>query len=145
MMRCDVRPMVQDEGESIPPRGENAAAKKAAPASPTSQNRPSLKTTRQRCPKCGSDNLHIEQTETQNITRMERTVSIVTTHHTINLCRCLACSRKDIIPKTNLPKKCSYDASIVTKVADNFAARMPFKVMTEYMSRHGIKISTDMP
>lgn len=68
----------------LPPRGENAAVKKAAPVSPTSQNRPSLKIICQRRPKCGSDNLHIEQAETQNITRIERTVSIVITHHTIN-------------------------------------------------------------
>ena len=98
--------------------------------------------TPQRCPKCGSYNLHIEETETQDVTRVERTVKVITTRHTINSCSCRTCGRKDIVPKTNLPKKGSYDASIVTEVADNFAARMPFKVMVQYMSRHGIKIST---
>ena len=63
------------------------------------------------CPKCGSGDLSIAKTEERDITRMERTVKVITTRHTINTCHC-SCSPWDIKPETGLLDKGSYDSSI---------------------------------
>ena len=93
------------------------------------------------CPECGSDNLSITKTEERDITRKECTVKVITTRHTINTCRCLALRPKDIEPETGLPDKGSYDSSIIAEVADGYACRMPFRMIADWMSRHGIPLS----
>ena len=93
------------------------------------------------CPKCGSDNLSITKTEERDITKVVHTVRSITTRHTINTCRCHRCP-KDIKPETGLPDKGSYDSSIIAEVADDYVCRMPFRMIADWMTRHGIPLST---
>ena len=93
------------------------------------------------CPKCGSDNLSITKTEERDITKVVRTVRSITTRHTINTCRCF-CGQKGIKPETGLPDKGSYDSSIIAEVADDYVCRMPFRMIADWMTRHGIPLST---
>ena len=93
------------------------------------------------CPECGSGHLSIITTEKRDITRKECTVKVITTRHTINTCRCYRCP-KDIEPETGLPDKGSYDSSIIAEVADDYACRMPFRMIAERMARYGVSLST---
>ena len=93
------------------------------------------------CPECGSGHLSIITTEKRDITRKECTVKVITTRHTINTCRCHRCP-KDIEPETGLPDKGSYDSSIIAEVADDYACRMPFRMIAERMARYGVSLST---
>ena len=93
------------------------------------------------CPECGSDSLSIVQSEKRDITRVERTIKVITTRHTINTC-CCSCGLGDIKPETGLPDKGSYDSSITTEVADDYACRMPFRMIADRMSRYGITLSS---
>ena len=72
---------------------------------------------------------------------MERTVKVITTRHIINTCRCY-CSPCDIKPETGLPDKGSYDSSITTEVADDYACRMPFRMIADRTTQHGIPLSS---
>ena len=92
------------------------------------------------CPKCDSGNLSITKTDDRDITKVVRTVRSITTRHTINTCRC-SCGQKDIEPETGLPDTGSYDSSIIAEVADGYACRMPFRMIADWMSRHGIPLS----
>ena len=71
---------------------------------------------------------------------MVRTVRSITTRRTINTCRC-SCGQKGIEPETGLPDKGSYDSSIIAEVADNYTCRMPFRMIADWMTRHGILLS----
>ena len=93
------------------------------------------------CPECGSGSLSIVQSEKRDITRVERTIKVITTRHTINTCRC-SCGLVDIKPETGLPDKGSYDPSITTDVADDYVCRMPFRMIADRMSRYGITLSS---
>ena len=93
------------------------------------------------CPECGSGNLSITKTIQRDITKVVRTVRSITTRHTINTCRC-SCGQKGIKPETGLPDKGSYDSSIIAEVADGYACRMPFRMIADWMTRHGIPLST---
>ena len=93
------------------------------------------------CPECGSGHLSIITTEKRDITQKECTVKVITTRHTINTCRCHRCP-KDIEPETGLPDKGSYDSSIIAEVADDYACRMPFRMIAERMARYGVSLST---
>ena len=93
------------------------------------------------CPECGSGNLSITKIIQRDITKAVRTVRSITTRHTINTCRCHRCP-KDIEPETGLPDTGSYDSSIIAEVADGYACRMPFRMIADWMSRHGIPLST---
>ena len=93
------------------------------------------------CPECGSGHLSIITTEERDITRKECTVKVITTRHTINTCRCHRCP-KDIEPETGLPDKGRYDSSIIAEVADDYACRMPFRMIAERMARYGVSLST---
>ena len=92
------------------------------------------------CPECGSGNLSITKTDERDITKVVRTVRSITTRHTINTCRC-SCGQKDIEPETGLPDTGSYDSSIIAEVADNYTCRMPFRMIADWMTRHGIPLS----
>ena len=93
------------------------------------------------CPECGSDNLSVTLTEKRDITKAVRTVQVITTRHTINTCKCNSCGLVEIRPETNLPDSGSYDSSITTEVADDYLCRMPFKMIADRMTRHGIPLS----
>ncbi len=93
------------------------------------------------CPECGSGSLSIVQSEKRDITRVERTIKVITTRHTINTRRC-SCGLVDIKPETGLPDKGSYDPSITTDVADDYVCRMPFRMIADRMSRYGITLSS---
>ena len=41
-----------------------------------------------------------------------------------------------------LPNNGSYDSSITTEVADDYACRMPFRMIADHMTRHGITLSS---
>ena len=94
------------------------------------------------CPECGSDNLSITKTLKRNITKALRTVKVIITSHSINTCRCRSCGRDGIEPETGLPNNGSYDSSITTEVADDYACRMPFRMIADRMTRHGITLSS---
>ena len=91
------------------------------------------------CPKCGSGNLSITGTKKRDIARTVRTVMVITTCHAINTCSC-SCGQEGIKPKTGLPDKGSYDSSIMIEVADDYAYRMPFRMIADRMTRHGIPL-----
>ena len=94
------------------------------------------------CPECGLGKLSITKTIKQDITKVVRTITNITTRHSINTCRCNSCGREDIRPETGLPNNGSYDPSIVTEVADCYACRMPFRMIADYMTRHGVTLSS---
>ena len=94
------------------------------------------------CPGCGLGKLSITKTIKQNITKVVRTITNITTCHSINTCRCNSCGREDIRPETGLSNNGSYDPSIVTEVADCYACRMPFRMIADYMTRHGVTLSS---
>ena len=94
------------------------------------------------CPECGSGNLSITKILKRNITKALRTVMVITTSHSINTCRCRSCGRDGIEPETGLPNNGSYDSSITTEVADDYACRMPFRMIADRMTRHGITLSS---
>ena len=48
------------------------------------------------CPGCGLGKLSITKTIKQNITKVVRTITNITTCHSINTCRCNSCGREDI-------------------------------------------------
>ena len=93
------------------------------------------------CPKCGSGSLSITGTSKRNITKAVRTVKVITTCHSINTCSCDSCGRGGIEPETGLPNNGSYDPSVTTEVADDYACRMPFRIIAGRMTRHGITLS----
>ena len=94
------------------------------------------------CPGCGSGILSITGTEERDITGVVRTVRVTTTRHTISTCRCDACGLEGIEPETGLPRSGSYDLSIAAEVAENYACRMPFRMIADRMARHGIPLSS---
>ena len=94
------------------------------------------------CPGCGSASLSITGTEQRDITKAARTVQVTTTRHTTNTCRCDSCGLEEIRPETGLPSSGSYDSSITVEVADNYACRMPFRMIADRMTRHGIPLSS---
>ena len=97
--------------------------------------------TQNSCPECGSGNLSITKILKRNIAKALRTVMVITTSHSINTCRCRSCGRDGIEPETGLPNNGSYDSSITTEVADDYACRMPFRMIADRMTRHGITLS----
>ena len=94
------------------------------------------------CPGCGSGSLSITETEERDNTRAVRTVRVTTTRHTINTCRCDSCGLEGIEPETGLPRSGSYDPGITAEVAENYACRMPFRMIADRMTREGIPLSS---
>ena len=94
------------------------------------------------CPGCGSGSLSITETEERDITGVVRTVRVTTTRHTTNTCRCDSCGLEEIRPETGLPDSGSYDLNITAEVADDYACRMPFRMIADRMTRHGIPLSS---
>ena len=94
------------------------------------------------CPECGSDSLSITKTLKRNITKALHTIKVITTSHSINTCRCRSCGRDGIEQEADLPNNGSYDSSIATEVADDYACRMPFRMIADRMTRHGISLSS---
>ena len=128
--------------EKRPAARDRAGGKKATRAAPAGQKPTEFKEhTPDACPECGSGNLSITKTIQRDITKVVRTVRSITTRHTINTCRCHRCP-KDIEPETGLPDTGSYDSSIIAEVADDYACRMPFRMIAERMARYGVSLST---
>ena len=94
------------------------------------------------CPECSSGNLSITKILKRNITKALRTVNVITTSHSINTYKCRSCSRDGIESETGLPNSGSYDSSMTTEVADDYACRMPFRMIADCMVRHGITLSS---
>lgn len=100
--------------------------------------------TPEKCPVCGSDNLTITHTEKQNITESHKTITVVTTRHIINTCKCLQCGRQDIISKVpDIPKKGDYGPNIIQDVVSSYESRMPVYMISKNSKRDiGTGIST---
>ena len=94
------------------------------------------------CPECGSGSLSITKTLKHNITKALHTIKVITTSHSINTCRCRSCGRDGIEQEAGIPNNGSYDSSITTEVTDDYACRMPFRMIADRMTRHVISLSS---
>ena len=96
--------------------------------------------TQDSCPRYGSGNLSITKILKRNIIKALRKVKVITTSHSINICRCRSCGYNGIESKDCLPNNGSYDPSITTEVADDYAYCILFRMIADRMTRHGLML-----
>ena len=88
------------------------------------------------CPGCGSDNLSI----TKTIQRDQGGATVRSMRHTINTCRC-SCGQKDIESETpSRQGKLRFEHNC--RGGRRLVCRMPFRMIADWMARHGIPLST---
>ena len=94
-----------------------------------------------RCPSCGSEDIHIAHTEKIPITEMPPPVKPETIEHIYHTYTCDVCDVGKFTHKKHMPKEGEYGRSVIARVVRNFSDRMPNRMNADRLKHDGLPMS----